>query len=190
MAPAWVFVPLQALAQVFHSRTLGVWKKGKLLINGSGVFCLSKFIHFNRIRENLFAGENCLNCNSLIFEPASDKTNKMTCAPGEDSDQPGHPPSLIRVFAVRMKKHWALNYRLSAQWRLIILGECPGWSEICWAHMSFCCFFHVAARFIYCNHQLYSSIVFIYCVDGTSTEEEDQQNVLATDPAKDDTDGG
>ena len=23
------------------------------------------------------------------------------CAPGEDTDQPGHPPSLIRVFAVR-----------------------------------------------------------------------------------------
>ena len=30
-----------------------------------------------------------------IFEPSHDKTNKMTCAPSEDSDQPGHPPSLI-----------------------------------------------------------------------------------------------
>ena len=30
-----------------------------------------------------------------------DKTNKLTCAPSEDSDQPGHPPSLVRVFAVR-----------------------------------------------------------------------------------------
>ena len=29
-----------------------------------------------------------------------DKNNKMTCAPREDSDQPGHPPSLIRVLAV------------------------------------------------------------------------------------------
>ena len=28
----------------------------------------------------------------------------MACAPSKDSDQPGHPPSLIRVFAVRMKK--------------------------------------------------------------------------------------
>ena len=28
----------------------------------------------------------------------------MTCAPSEDSDQPGHPPSLIRVFSVCMKK--------------------------------------------------------------------------------------
>ena len=33
-----------------------------------------------------------------------DKINKMTCVPSEDSDQPGHPPSLIRVFAVSMKK--------------------------------------------------------------------------------------
>ena len=35
-------------------------------------------------------------------------------APSKDSDQPGHPPSLIRVFAVRMKKAWILSYPLSA----------------------------------------------------------------------------
>ena len=45
-----------------------------------------------------------------------DKTKKMT-VPSEDSDQPGHPPSLLRVFAVRMKKAWVLSYPLSAQWR-------------------------------------------------------------------------
>ena len=33
-------------------------------------------------------------------EPPHDKSNKMICAQSEDSDQPGHPPSLIRVFAV------------------------------------------------------------------------------------------
>ena len=32
-------------------------------------------------------------------EPPRDKTIKMACAPSEDSDQPGHPPSLIRGFA-------------------------------------------------------------------------------------------
>ena len=42
------------------------------------------------------------------IEPQHDKTNKKTCAPRDDSDQPGHPPSLIRVFAVRMKKAWVL----------------------------------------------------------------------------------
>ena len=28
----------------------------------------------------------------ISFEPHQDKTNKITCAPSEDSDQPGHPP--------------------------------------------------------------------------------------------------
>ena len=40
------------------------------------------------------------------------------CAPSEDSDQSEHPPSPIRVFAVRMKKAWVLSYPLSAQRRL------------------------------------------------------------------------
>ena len=52
----------------------------------------------------------------------------MACAPST-SDQPGHPPGLIRVFAVRMKKAWVLSYPLNAEQRLIRLGVCPGWSE-------------------------------------------------------------
>ena len=81
------------------------------------------------------------------------------CAPSEDSDQPGHLPSLIRVdqpghlpslirvFAVRMKKAWVLSYSLSAQRRL--------WSDwpdaqadlsLRWAHMPFCWFCHKAAH--------------------------------------------
>ena len=40
------------------------------------------------------------------------------CAPSEDSDQPWHPPCLIRVFAVHMKKAWVLKYPLSGQRRL------------------------------------------------------------------------
>ena len=60
----------------------------------------------------------------------------MACAPSKDSNQPGYPPSLIRVFAVHMKEAWVLSYRLSAQRRLIRLGRCPGWSEslpgACW----------------------------------------------------------
>ena len=65
----------------------------------------------------------------MIFEPAHDKTRKMACAPSEDSDQTGHPPSLIRVFAVRMRTVWVLRYPLSAQQRLIWLGGCSVWSE-------------------------------------------------------------
>ena len=75
----------------------------------------------------------------LEYEPHRDKTNKMVCAPSEDSDQSGHPPSLIRVFAVLMKKAKALSYPLCAQRRL--------WSDwadaqadlsLRWAHMPFC----------------------------------------------------
>ena len=74
----------------------------------------------------------------LLYEPPHGKTNKMACAPSEDSDQPVHPPSLIRVFAVRMKKAWVLSYPLSAPRRL--------WSDwadaqadlsLRWAHIHF-----------------------------------------------------
>ena len=30
------------------------------------------------------------------MKPQNDKTNKMTCTHNEDSDQPGHPPSLAK----------------------------------------------------------------------------------------------
>ena len=40
----------------------------------------------------------------MINEPPHDKTNKVACAPSKDSDRPWQSPSLINVFAVRMKK--------------------------------------------------------------------------------------
>ena len=46
------------------------------------------------------------------------QNQQSDCAPSEDSDQRGHLPSLIRVFAVCMKKAWVLSYPLSAQRRL------------------------------------------------------------------------
>ena len=60
------------------------------------------------------------------------------CTPSEDSDQPGHRPTLIRVFAVRVKKPYVLSYPLSTQRRL--------WSDwadaqadliLRWAHTHF-----------------------------------------------------
>ena len=50
----------------------------------------------------------------LLIEPPHYKTNEMAYTPSEDSDQPEHPPSLIRVFAVPMKKTWVLSHPLSA----------------------------------------------------------------------------
>ena len=79
-----------------------------------------------------------------------DKTNKLTCAPCEDSDQPGHPPSLIRVFAVRIKKAWVLSYQLSAQWSLWLdWADTQADPSLRWAHISFCWFCHKVAQIVF-----------------------------------------
>ena len=77
---------------------------------------------------------------------------KSDCAPSEDSDQSGHPPSLIRVFAVRMKKHWILSYPLSAQRRFWADAQTD--LSLRWAHMSFCWFCRAAAHFMNENEYL------------------------------------
>ena len=83
----------------------------------------------------------------LITWAATWQNQQNECAPSEDSDQPGHPPSLIRVFAVRMKNAWVLSYPLSAQRRL--------WSDWAYAQAvwvfawrTLCWFCHVAAHVV------------------------------------------
>ena len=77
------------------------------------------------------------------------QTKKMACAPSEDSDQPGHPPSLIRVFAVRMENTWILNLSIGCSAKTLIrLGGGPGWSESSLGARSFCWFCHEAAHLI------------------------------------------
>ena len=99
---------------------------------------------------NIFRGNVCCCCLCCFLKQnicetpdemrwaATWQNQQSDCAPSEDSDQPGHPPSLIRVFAVRMKKAWVLSYPLSAQRRL--------WSDwadaqadlsLRWAHTHF-----------------------------------------------------
>ena len=69
----------------------------------------------------------------------------MTCAPSEDSDLPGHPPSLIKVFSC-------------AQWvakdPMFLHADSEDWSDWAdaqadmsfrWVHRLFCCFCHPAA---------------------------------------------
>ena len=58
------------------------------------------------------------------------KPTKWVCAQ--------HPPSLIRVFAVCMKKAWTLSYSLSTQRRL--------WSESSLGAQPHCWFCHEAAQ--------------------------------------------
>ena len=84
-------------------------------------------------------------------EPRHDKTNKIG-VPSEDSDQPGHLPSLIRAFAVRMKKAWVLSYPLSTQRRLW-----SGWADaqadlsLRWAHSHFVGFVMSRLKCYFCN---------------------------------------
>ena len=49
----------------------------------------------------------------------------MVCAPSEDTVQPGHLPSLIRVFTVCMKKAWILDHPLSAYEDFYQTGRMP-----------------------------------------------------------------
>ena len=80
----------------------------------------------------------------LLFTRWNEMSRDMTKhqqsdrAPSEDSDQPGHPPSLNWVLAVSMKKAWVLSYPWRAQQRL--------WSDwadaqadlsLRWAHSHF-----------------------------------------------------
>ena len=103
----------------------------------------------------------------LLYQPPRDKTNKMACAPSEDSDQPGHPPSLIRVFALRMKKAWVLSYPLSAQRRLWLdWADAQADMSLRWAHIPFCWFCHEAVQ-LRCRSydwQLHIAVSFWYSI--------------------------
>ena len=49
---------------------------------------------------------------------ARDQQKQLTYAPSEDGDQLAHPPGLIKVVTVCIKKYWVLSYPLSTKWRL------------------------------------------------------------------------
>ena len=81
---------------------------------------------------------------------ASWQNQQCGCAPSEDPDQTGqigHLPSLIRVFAVRMKKAWVLSYPLSVLRRLWSdWADAQAGLSLRWAHMPLCWFCHEAAQ--------------------------------------------
>ena len=88
--------------------------------------------------------------NSLSFEPHCDKTNKMACAPSENSDQPGHSPHLIRLIAVHLMGSQGPRLSSSGQRRLRSDGaDAQADLSLRWAHMPFCWFCHYAAHLLY-----------------------------------------
>ena len=88
----------------------------------------------------LFQWQHC--CSSCWNKWAATWQNQQNeCSPREDSDQPGQPPSLIRVLAVRMKKPWVLGYPLSAQRRLWSnLADAQADLSLHWPHTHFVSF--------------------------------------------------
>ena len=122
-----------------------LWMAGHAQLKFVMTECSKTQIRLARLKSRNkveFAGETC-----GIPEPPHDKTNKMASAPSEDSAWAY--PSLIRVFAVRMKKAWALSYPSSAQQRLWSdWVDAQAYPSLCWMHWSFCWFCHEAAHFI------------------------------------------
>ena len=64
--------------------------------------------------ENLFLNK-VLFCSVRYEPPRCEKMYVRPCTFTEDSDQPAHPHSLIRVFAVRLMKHRILGFPKRAQ---------------------------------------------------------------------------
>ena len=75
-----------------------------------------KISHHGLMLLSVAVHSSCIFLNQKWAATRQNQQNE--CAPSEDSDQPGHPSSLIRVFAVHMKKAWVLSYPLSVQRRL------------------------------------------------------------------------
>ena len=88
--------------------------------------------------------------------PRHDKTNKMKCAPSEDSDQPGHPSSVIRVFAVCFMGSLGHNASSCGQRRLLSdWANAQADLSLCWAHGPYCWFCRaVAQMFIMIHYKL------------------------------------
>ena len=86
----------------------------------------------------------------------------MACAPSDDSDQTGHPPSLIRVFACA---HWEAKDRSFFSYgQRRLRSDCADAQadlSLHWVHMPFCWFgmrwfiicFHICTVFIAYNTQ-------------------------------------
>ena len=90
----------------------------------------------------------------FIIWVATWQNQQSDCAPSEDSDQPGHPPSLrTQAFFMRTAK------------TLIRLGGCPGWSSL--GAQPFYCFVMSWLIYLKLVYRLALSPVYSYLSCGT-----------------------
>ena len=78
---------------------------------------------------------------------AHDKTYDKTCATSNDSDQPAHPRSLIRIFADRMRLLQSLGYsKMDEREPLVYCTGVQAGLSLCWSDRSYCMFFRALAH--------------------------------------------
>ena len=71
---------------------------------------------------------------TLLNELEHDKTNKMTCVPSEDSDQPGHLPSLMCTLRITKDPRFLYADREDSDQ----IGQMPRLDpSLCWMRRSF-----------------------------------------------------
>ena len=98
------------------------------------------------------------------FEPPHGKTNKLTCAPSKESDQPGHP---LSDQGLRYPHEETLGLKLPIVCTVttqIRLGGCPGWSESLLGTLSFCWFCHAMAYLLIVSEGVSDLMYFYYFV--------------------------
>ena len=116
--------------QQILARYTGIIKQVKFLsITTVNYFSLIPTLWFCDLFQNMWT----------VNERQHDKTHKITYVPSGHSDQPGHLPSLIRVFAVRIRRN---SGSLATHW--VDSKDWSHWADaqadlrLRWAHMSFC----------------------------------------------------
>ena len=116
--------------------------------------------------DSVSPSASCLSSASQYLSRLMTKPTKWHVRPGKTQDQPGHPPSLIRVFAVHMKKAWVLSYHWAHSEDWSDWADAQADLSLRWAHRSFCWFCHETAHFIENSIHVYlfDPLVFISCV--------------------------
>ena len=100
------------------------------------------------------------------YELVHDKTNKMACAPSEDSDQPGHLSSLI---SLRCALNGFLRIQAFFMWTAKTLIIWSDWADaqadlnLRWVHMPFCWFCHALAHMFSNSIRVYNYVVCCCC---------------------------
>ena len=105
----------------------------------------------------IFSHASQQNMSRLMTKPTQNDS-----ASSEDSDQPGHPPSLLSHRCALNAKLRTQAFFMRTAKTLIRLGGCPGWSESSLGAQSFCWFCHEAAHIF--SSQLSCGVIYSYVI--------------------------